>query len=251
MSRSSALYQLQRADTELDAQNAQLAKINAKLANDPVVQKAQARHDEAQAAVAEARRAAKHFEAETQLLSAKIAEVEASLYGGQVTNPRELADFQADAEALKRQKSALETEQLTALEAQEAAEKREQAARAELDAAQLAWSDESRVLLEQKEALAKILAINEEARLAAVQSVRADDLAMYDSLRGRKRIAVALLDDGVCTGCGMAPSSSRIQAARRGGDIVTCSNCDRILYAEHAKAFSDGRSKEDEMISRW
>jgi predicted nucleic acid-binding Zn-ribbon protein len=55
---------------------------------------------------------------------------------------------------------------------------------------------------------------------------------LYDRLRpAKKGRAVALLEDGVCTACGVAPSSSRIQSARQGNDLVLCGNCGRILCA--------------------
>ncbi|MEK7786995.1 MAG: hypothetical protein AAB658_16450, partial [Chloroflexota bacterium] len=90
MSRSSTLYRLQTIDTELDLRRAQLAEADAKLADSPAVKKAQAALTAAQANVAAARHKAKEIEAENQSLAAKIAEVEEQLYGGKVTNPREL-----------------------------------------------------------------------------------------------------------------------------------------------------------------
>jgi predicted nucleic acid-binding Zn-ribbon protein len=73
------------------------------------------------------------------------------------------------------------------------------------------------------------LAIDREAAEAAVSQ---DDRQIYQSLRRRKRgMAVARLEDGACSACGVSPSSSRAQAARHDDELTFCGNCERILYA--------------------
>jgi predicted nucleic acid-binding Zn-ribbon protein len=251
MSRASSLYRLQRIDTELDTRRAQLAEVNVKLAGSPAVQKAQTALAEAEAALAEARRKAKALADNSQSLADKIAEIESQLYGGKITNPRELKDLQADAESIKRRRSGVDDEQLAAMEAVEAAEARAAKAREALAAAEAARAEEQTNLLRDKGAIEALIAKAEGEREAALNGIDAADLAAYDALRPRKRgVAVALLEDGACTACGEAPSSSRIQAVRQGNDLVRCSNCDRILCAGQNAGF-DTSVSDDDIISRW
>src|SRR3972149_4183611 len=100
-----------------------MANLDARLASSPAVQKAQAELAASQARVAEARGKAKTLEQDSQGLAEKIREVEEQLYGGKVTNPRELIDFQAEAVSLQRKRSGVDDKQLAAIEAAEAAEK--------------------------------------------------------------------------------------------------------------------------------
>ena len=252
MSRSSTLYRLQRVDSQLDALQAQLAVLNARLASSPAVQKAQADLAAAQARAAEARSKAKTLEQDSQGLAEKIREVEEQLYGGKVTNPRELIDFQAEAESLQRNRSGVDDKQLAAIEAAEAAEKMEAAAGERLSAAEAARVEEVAGIARDKEPIEAAIAKLGEEREAVVVNVPVEDLSTYDALRNRKRgVAVALLEDGICAACGVAPSSSRIQAARQGGGLVHCSNCERIIYAESGKGYGDTGDREDEMIHRW
>ncbi len=252
VSRSSALYRLQTIDTELDLRRAQLAEADAKLADSPAVRKTQAVLTTAQANVAAARQKAKAIEDESQTLAAKIAEVEEQLYGGKIKNPRELKDLQDDAESLKRRRSALDDQQLAAMEAVEAAEAGEAAARESLAAAEAARAIEQSDLLRDKGALQALIAKASGEREAALSNVNPDDLALYDSLRQRKRgLGVSLLENGACSGCGEAPSSARIQAMRQGNDLVRCSNCDRILHAGQKVDYNLKEGGEDEMIFRW
>jgi predicted nucleic acid-binding Zn-ribbon protein len=242
---------LQKIDVELDKHRAMLAEVNAKLANNPAVKQAQASLAAAQSALAEARRAAKVLDDENKTLSAHITDAEERLYGGSVRNPRELQDLQNDIDSLKRNRNGLDEKQLAAIEAVEAAEKQEAAARAVLAEAEAARAVEQGDLIRDKGAVDAILEKLGGEREAALISVNPEDLATYDTLRRQKRVAVGLLVDGTCTACGVAPSSSRIMAARAGGDLVRCGNCGRILYAEHGVGHIDTGDKEDEMIHRW
>ncbi len=251
MSRTSALYRLQKIDTELDQRRAQLAEVSAQLASDPAVQQAQADLTAAQAELAVARRAAKALDDENQSLSAKIKENENRLYGGKVRNPRELQDLQADIASLKKHRDALDDQQLAAIDVMEAAERKEAEAQKTLESVETARAEERRDLLKDKGAVESLIAKLDGEREAALITINSEDRATYDTLRKQKRTAVVGLADGSCSICGVAPSSSRVQAARAGGELVRCGNCGRILYAEQGKGHVDTDDKEDEMIQRW
>ncbi len=252
VSRASAIYRLQKIDTAVDQRLAQLADLEAKLAANPVVQQAQADLAAAQNELTAARRQAKALDDENRSLAARIKESEERLYSGKVKNPRELQDLQADIVSLKRQRDTLDERQFEALETVELAEKREAESRDALSAAESARAAEQRDLLQSKNEIETLLAKLEGEREAALISVNAEDRPTYDALRKQKRgTAVALLVDGTCSACGVAPSSSRIQAARQGGELVRCGNCGRILYAEQGRGHIDTDDKEDEMIQRW
>ncbi len=251
MSRVSALYRLQKVDIELDRLRALLAEAESKLAANPLVQKAQAELSAAQEALAAARRYAKSLDDENKAHSTKVKEAEERLYGGKVRNPRELQELQADIAALKRKRDTLDEQQLAAMDAVEAAEKNESTAKAALEAAQAARAEETGSLLKDKGAVEALIAKLDGEREAALISVNAEDRATYDTFRQQKRIAISPLVDGSCSLCGVAPSSSRVQAARAGGDLIRCNNCGRILYAEQGKGHVDTGDKEDEMIQRW
>jgi predicted nucleic acid-binding Zn-ribbon protein len=54
-------------------------------------------------------------------------------------------------------------------------------------------------------------------------------LRLYCLLKDQKQTAVVRLERGSCRGCGIAVTSAWQQRAR-GGEMVKCSNCGRILY---------------------
>jgi predicted nucleic acid-binding Zn-ribbon protein len=56
--------------------------------------------------------------------------------------------------------------------------------------------------------------------------------ALYNriSARIRDRIAVAEARNGSCTACFMTLRPQMMAEVRRGDEIITCDNCNRILY---------------------
>jgi hypothetical protein len=242
---------LQKIDVEMDKHRALLAQVNAKLANDPVLKKAQGDLAVLEAQLHAARLAAKAIDDENSTLSTKLKGVEERMYGGSVTNPRELQELQAEAESLHRTRDGLDEKQLAAIAAVEAVEQKIVGAQAVLAEAQTARSADQEVLLRDKGAVDALLAKFEGEREAALISVTPEDLVTYDGLRKQKRVAVGLLVDGTCTACGVAPSTSRVMAALAGEDLIRCSSCNRILYAERGGGNINTDDKEDEMIHRW
>jgi predicted nucleic acid-binding Zn-ribbon protein len=239
-------------DSELDQRRGQRAEIESKLASNPAVQTAQEALSAAQTELAAARRVAKALDDDNQGVTSKIKDDQDRLYGGRVRNPRELQDLEADIQALQRRRGDLDEKQLAAMEMVEAAEGQEAAAREALRVAEEARAEERRALLNDRDAIGALIAKLEGEREAALISVSAEDRTTYESLRRQKGgKAVALLVDGNCGLCGVAPSSSRIQAARQGGEVVRCGNCGRILYAEQGTGYASTDDKEDEMIQRW
>ena len=233
MSRASALLQLQSVDLEIDAHRARLDVIDAALGDDPAIRAAQ--HDllVARTDLDAARVAMKNLEHEGLSLGDKISEISERAYGGGVTQPKVLQDLQRDLESLNRRRAGLEEQQFEALVAAEAAEVRHQALEAELRQLETQVAAQHGTLLDERRQHEASLARLQVSREAVASSIPAPDQALYDRLRAAKKgRAVARLEDGTCTACGVAPSSSRIQSARQGNDLILCGNCGRILSAD-------------------
>jgi predicted nucleic acid-binding Zn-ribbon protein len=233
MTRASALMRLQQVDSEIDSLRSRLAEISSALAQDRGRAEAAARLDAARSLLEATRRSQRVLEADVQALASKASDVEARLYSGAVTNPKELQDMQDELASLRRRRAALEDQVLETMMQVDSDEADEQAARQALAGAEgsarslheALGADKARA----EAALARLLIERE----GAEAPIAAADRDAYLSLRRRKRgVAVARLQDGVCSACGVAPSSSRAQAARHGDELVLCGNCERILYAE-------------------
>ena len=158
------------------------------------------------------------------------------------TNEKEYTAAIREADAARKHASQLETQILEQMEAVEAADKR--MAELEPEVAKLrrerdehVASFDRRVEGERQE-LADC--VRERERLLA--ELPKPMGAMYDRISKRIRdgVAVAEAKNGACTACRMSLRPQIMSIVRRGDEIVTCDNCNRILYhaaasAEHAQ----------------
>ena len=180
----------------------------------------------------DAARAQRKLEGELSVLEAKMGELDARLYSGAVTVPRELQAMQAEGEAMGARRAALEDEVLDAMGIREplddevaALERR----RTELDAegARLRVA-----VAEAQAAIDKELAEELDARETASAQIPADMNALYEQLRARlDGVAAAPLVNGRCGGCHLALPATEVDRLRKrpADTLVRCEQCERIL----------------------
>jgi len=187
---------------------------------------------EVNAASAEAARTQRHLEGELALVESKVSELDAKLYSGVVTVPRELQAMQTEGQALRERRATLEDEVLEAMSTGETLadqvadlERRH----AELDA------EGARLRVAVAEAQADVdreLAAELEARVEAATLIPPDVDALYEQLRARlDGVAAAPLVNGRCGGCHLALPSTEVARLRTepAETLVRCEQCERIL----------------------
>jgi uncharacterized protein len=204
---------------ELDAATAELVAVEADLARVGAQ-----RH--------ELERAQQAVEDEVAGLTEKMGRSEATLYGGTVTNPRELQSLQEELDALRRRISHLED---TELEHMVAAEP--------LDA-ELAALEERRAGLDARMAGLRAAITEAEVSIDAdLEQVRGERdtiakgadpvlLAEYEALRARMGgIAIARLEGGSCLGCHLKLSAVEVDRIKHlpPDEPVHCEECGRLL----------------------
>lgn len=232
MSGALQLYRLQQVDSQIDQIEARLAEIERILGDNQAIQAAEAALETAQSQESEAGKALQRAEEEVQGQQAKIQQNQAALYGGRVTNPKELQDLQQEAEALKRHLGALEDVQLEKMLAVEEAQEGRQAAERSLEELEQKQANQHGELVQERGQLREDLERLMTEREAAASGVPEDDMRLYLKLRQSKAgLAVSRVENKVCAACGTTLSESLAQAARSANEIHTCSNCKRILYA--------------------
>ncbi len=232
MSAAFGLFRLQQVDNRITQMEARRRKIQETLENDSELQAAlhklkaaelDAHRMEQQRRIAEEGARDQHI---------KIQQAESSLYGGKVQNPKELQDLQADVASLKRHLASIEEQELDAMIKLEAAQAAIQSAQQELGRIQSRLGEENGHLLDELDALARDLLSLETERQAALGSIEARALKIYDGLRQERRgVAVAEIGDSACGGCGTTLTAALQQSARHAPDLVYCPTCGRILFA--------------------
>jgi predicted nucleic acid-binding Zn-ribbon protein len=231
VTRVSNLFRLQTLDSQIDSRQSRLAEIEADLIRHPELDQARAEEETARVSLETARQALHHAEEETRRQQQRIAETDKTLYGGGVRNPKELQDLQEEAASLRRYLSVLEERQLQIMMQSEDGEKSVTDAQSRREELEHRRAEAESKLRAEQSALQGTLDTLGIQRDAALSEISPEDLEKYSSVRRAKRgLAVVRMDGGSCAGCGVAPSTSRVDSARSGQDIVQCSNCGRILY---------------------
>lgn len=232
MSRISNLYRVQEIDLDLSASQTRIEEIEQILAQDEEIRIAETLLGERKEQLAEARAANSSADHAVASQREKIAQTEKALYGGTISNPKELQDLQMEAESLRRHLVTLEDRYLEAMVALEQVEEAHLLATEALDVLQQRQARQYKQLTEEKDNLIAKLARLDEERQTAVADVSPDDLQLYEALRGRLADRpLAILHDGVCSACGVELARSKQQEVATGSDLIRCSQCSRILYA--------------------
>jgi predicted nucleic acid-binding Zn-ribbon protein len=225
------LWQLQEIDRRLEAARTVQARLTSELGERSALAKREAELKAAE----DHRRALDTQQRDLELLAeqrrGKIAADEAKLYGGRVTNPKELASLQDEVAQDRRQLGTVEDKLLEIMEQMEEIT----ASLAELEATlkreTAAWEAlQGRSKTQLGEAESALAALNSE-RTGVTTQIGATDQTTYETLRRQKGgVAVAKVNQRTCTACRVGLTPSQEQRARQGHEIVTCHSCGRILF---------------------
>ncbi len=180
---------------------------------------------------AEAARLQRRVEGELALLESKVAELDAKLYSGAVTVPRELQAMQTEGDAMRQRRTSLEDEVLEAMSTRETLDEQVielENRREELDREGVRLRA---AVAEGQADVDRELAAELAAREEAVAGIPADVAALYEQLRARLGVAAAPLVNGRCGGCHLALPATEIDRLRKESPdtLVRCEQCERIL----------------------
>ena len=225
-----ALWAVQQVDSQLAALRAERAALD-----DGAALRAEAASAREAAAAAVARLHAAQAtlrDHELQLATAETKQKKAAgdLYGGRVSNPKELAGLEEELAVLARTRDHLEDrilalfDEVEALKGDLAARQTEAGALEERLAAHLAAYDRERGRLDAEIASRE----TERARLAAAVEPRL--LKKYEGIAAQEGgVGMVPIVGGFCGGC-HNDVPARFVSRVRGGEVVTCERCHRILY---------------------
>ena len=229
------LLDLQRVDSAIDRLQQRKANLPEQRAlDDLAVQLTEIRvaHAALKSQLDEIAHDQSRLEGEVQMIDDKIKQESNRLYGGDITSPKELANIQAELDALRRRKNHLEDQDLEVMERREDVEK------------ELSTLDERLAELERRSEEATAardaaaveiendLKSNSETRAEILPILPSELLETYEELRPKKGgVAAAALEGNVCRGCGVSLSPMAIDAIKRAGpgELARCENCRRIL----------------------
>ena len=137
-----------------------------------------------------------------------------------------------EADAARKQISQLETQILEKMESFEQAETKLKEREPEMARLSAEMEERLKAFEEQTRTQAEQLEFNRKERERLMASLPKQMSALYNRISKRIRdgIAVAEARNGSCTACFMTLRPQVMAEVRRGDDVITCDNCNRILY---------------------
>ena len=226
------LLDLQEADWEISSIEKSLAEVRAELADDSSLASARDSHEQLQAQVVKRGLERAPLELMVHQSNEKLQTIEQTLYGGTVTNIRELSAYQQEMEHLQRKQS-IDGDKLLELmvEIEELQSVRDNARRhlEQLEAERPVRHSE---LFKEQTRLESGLTELQKSRDKLTLDIPPSVLSIYESLRkSRGGHAIARVERGMCQSCRITLPTKELQGARNSQAIVQCSSCRRILHA--------------------
>jgi hypothetical protein len=174
----------------------------------------------------------KRYEGEVAAVEARLADLDAKLYGGAITSPKEATSLQDEMGHLRKRQDDLEGQVLEIMELIEPLEA-ELLALAAIGESQDATLAGARTLLDETEAaIVADLAASAERRSIAVAEVPDEVLARYE--KGRRSFgssAVVRFSGSDCSGCPYAMPAVEADRVKfmEAGTLTDCSECGRLV----------------------
>jgi uncharacterized protein len=223
------LFQLQELDIEIEQKEQSLAAKTNQLGSRVIIDAAAQKLAAAQTNLDNLKKQRRDAEGQVEDAASKIKAAEGQLYGGKVTNPKELSNLQHEINSLKTLSSQLQDKALSTIDLLEEAEKNIGVLKSEFKVVEEDWKKQQITLGGEIEILKAELAELKPERAELAGQIGATVMVLYDKIRRQKKQAVAKVEQGICRSCRISLSASALQRARS-GQPVQCGSCGRILY---------------------
>ena len=186
--------------------------------------------DTTNAGLARARKNQKEAEWSLKDIAAAIETVSTKLYGGAVTNPREIEGMQGKLRMLEANKTRLEDQIISHMEEIETLESQAQAASAEITEKSSRLEGLESVRDARVSEITCRMSENAKKRDNLASTIPGSLLAKYEQLlKDKGGLAVVPVRGGICGGCHVALPTFLVTLARPNDSVVRCESCGRIL----------------------
>ncbi|HEY3117451.1 MAG TPA: C4-type zinc ribbon domain-containing protein [Chloroflexota bacterium] len=225
------LRQLQDLDSQLDAARLSLTQAQLELGDRRALAQREAGVERVRQQLHQIEAQQRDGELEAETHRTKIAVDEKRLYGGTVSNPKELGSLTDEIAQDKRQRDKVEDRLIELLEQSEQVSAELATLEAALARSTADWNSRQEEMSRRVQEFEATLASREASRAKVAEELDTATRSLYDQLRRQKHgTAVAQVLQRTCQACRVGLTAAIEQRARYGQDLVTCQSCGRILY---------------------
>ena len=225
------LYDLQQLDLEANSVERSLDDVRRQLTDESALVTARRRIEEIEGRLTVLEESRRGQERKVEETRQGLERIESRLYGGVITNPRELEAADLERSHFRDQQAEQEDNLLTTMVEIEENQSVLEAISEELARAESARETERPALEAEESLLEQRLEELRRDRTDALPQFGAQVLTVYERLReDRNGYAVARVERGMCQGCRIALPSAEVQRVRSAQELIQCSSCQRILF---------------------
>jgi predicted nucleic acid-binding Zn-ribbon protein len=225
-----ALWAVQQVDARLLDARGRLSALDDGSALRAETETARAAAAAAAERLHQALAAVRDQELRLQTTETKQKKAEADLYGGRVTNPKELAALEEELGAFARARDHLEDRILALFDQIESLKRDDTEARSSLAALEERLRDRVAAYEAARRAITAELETLERERAARAAAIEARLLRKYEGIAAQQAgVGMVAIIGGFCGGCRNDVPPQFVSRVRD-GQVVTCERCHRILY---------------------
>lgn len=228
---SQPLYELQQIDSQLESAGVKLSHVRRQLSGDPQLDKAEKELSRLDVQQKSAQSDLRALEAKADDLEVRAKHLNDNLYGGLVTDAREMRLLETEITHAKEAQKVLEDEEISIMERLESLDSQVSTTRSEIESLRAARQSTHGHLIEEEMLLQAEIGGFRRKREDLAAEIEPVLLSRYERMKERLGHAVSNVSSGVCEWCRVQLPAVDVQHAR-GAALVTCTNCARILYAE-------------------
>ena len=227
------LARVQHIDRQLDQFEARLQSIRIQLTNDKELKTIKANLNNLENKYQKTKLKMNSSEQELHENIKKIEESEASLYSGNIKNPKELQEVQIEIASLSKLRSKQEDKLiLEMMEIEEITNEIENASN-DYQNVEIKLQQQNQDLLKERNEIYNNLEILKSERKVVIDSISDEAISLYSKLRiSKKGVAISFVTDGVCGSCGSTLTPTQIQSVKTSNSLIPCATCGRLLFSQ-------------------
>ena len=230
MTTTKQLYFLQEMDLALDRLQGEKTQAEEELSAGLSIEHMETAFQEEKDRLNEVQTQHRAQRLETESVRERSTRLEAQLYSGEITNPRDLEILEQEVNQVRGLLEQQDAELLELSVQTEESQNKRDSLEKELSDNRATWESRQAELQGQVEGWNSEVETLSTQRKDLVETLDPSDVQRYESLRKAKRgVAVAKVERGLCQACRMALPTQQQQRVRIGRQTVNCSSCGRML----------------------
>ena len=225
------LFSLQEFDLQLDGLDVQISGVELELNARALVGEVESSLGVQVELLSEVQEAHKTQQIQAEDLRGRATLLEAQLYSGEITNPRDLSSLELETGNVKAQ---IDQKEIGLVELAVRADDLRRAVgelEEQLETSRAEWELRRSELTSQAASLSAEKDALNNRRNEFAASIDQSEMGHYEHLRQSKGgTAVAKVERGLCQACRLSLPTQHLQRVKSGKQTVLCSSCGRMLF---------------------